>query len=89
MHANKVKQNESHKKVIKMVLKHERCLTSLILGGMQIKTTMRDHFSLIGLAKTWTLDNILLVKLWGNILSHILGGMWIATTVMERKFGNI
>lgn len=85
MHAKKIIQNENHKKVIKMVLKHERCLISLILGEMQIKTTMRDHFSPIGLAKTWKLDNILLGKLWGNIMSPILGGMWFATTFMETN----
>lgn len=67
-------QIQNHKD-IKMVLKHERYLSSLIVREMQIKATMRYHFSPIRLAKMQKLDNILLVKFWGNKVSNIPGRM--------------
>lgn len=70
------------KKDIKMVLKY-----SLIVRGMQIKATMRYHFSPIRLAKAQKLDNIL--KFWGNRKSHTFLVECNYHNLYGKEFGNM
>ena len=60
--------------VSKMIHKHtKRCSTLLVIRKMQTKTTVRYHYTSIGIAKTKKLViNLMLVRTQRNLLAQTL-----------------
>ena len=61
------KQFTHTQKDIQLALKHmKKCWNSLIIREMQIKTTLKLHFSSTTLAKSEAGKHTLVVRLWAN-----------------------